>query len=117
MSDPNPLRDEIAEDDALICPACKAGTIVAYFMVAAEVHSVGRARISEGPDSDSFLSAGCNNVNCLVELKRRHGDTRLRHAYIDDDGYDMTGASDEWDAICEAFTKAVEILLKRESAS
>lgn len=116
--------DEVHEDDALICPACKGGRITAYFQVVLEVQPSGWTNVIEGPDSDSFLNAGCSNLECRVELKQEPGDGRLRRAWIypddeDDKPWSMGehGDREEWARIATAYINAVEIILKRVGSS
>lgn len=113
-----PVQNEVAEDDALVCPACKAGTITAYFQVDVEVYAGGPVRIITDPDSNSFLNAGCNNLECDVELTQESGDGRLRNAHLEHAASPFGKVVViEDNTMLAAFTKAVEIILKKQGSS
>lgn len=108
-------------DDPLLCPACGKEKVTAYFQGTVEVQPSGKQVILGGVDSDSFLSAGCANLDCHIELLQQTGDGRLRNAYVADitgGEYDMpVPAEDEDMVMLAAFRKVVEVILERQGSS
>lgn len=104
--------------DPLICPACNKEKVTAYFQGTVEVPPGGAPRVVDTIDSDSFVSAGCANLECGVELVQEHGDGRLRNAHLENalaPNNQIVVIDDP--ALLAAFIEAVESILKRLGSS
>jgi hypothetical protein len=63
------------------CPSCGVGGVHATF----QTYATWPAGTIDGwgvPDSDSFVSASCDNAACAYSLEQEPGDGRLRRAIL-----------------------------------
>lgn len=98
--------------DEVLCPGC-GQPLFATFMVQA---TWPPGEVNDGPDTDSFLNAGCENPDCRLEFAGEWGDGRLRRALVQDfDTHeapkDLTG--DELDDLQKKYTDAVEEIVRQ----